>query len=133
MSTIAEFIAAKKITMTVRPTDANPNMDGGRDMDHWKVTLRCSGRRMILTYSTGSGLRGQPIEASSVLDCLASDAAGVQNARDFSDWCAEYGYDTDSRKAERTYKACQRQAASLQRLLGSTAAYETLLFNTDRE
>ncbi len=51
-----------------------------------------------------------------MLDCLLSDSqAGEQ---DFEEFCAEFGYDTDSRKAERTWKACRAQAPKVKRLLG---------------
>ena len=78
----------------------------------------------------GSAHKSPPTLAD-VLDCMAGESAGVENARDFADWCGEYGYDTDSRKVERTFKACQQQAADLKRLLGP-AAYETLLWNVER-
>ena len=34
----------------------------------------------------------------------------------FDDFCAEFGYDTDSRKAERTWRACKRAAEKLRRV-----------------
>jgi hypothetical protein len=47
------------------------------------------------------------------------------------DWCADYGYDTDSRKAEARYKTIQRQSAKLLKFLGNAAASD-LLWNTER-
>jgi len=44
------------------------------------------------------------------------------------DWCAEYGYDTDSRKAERTFRAVERQTKALKRMLGSTEAFDAVIF-----
>lgn len=72
-----------------------------------------------------------PPETASVLDCLASDAASYDNARDFEDWCADFGMDTDSRKAARTYRVCGEQAKALRHFLGNLA-YQELLFNTER-
>lgn len=131
--TLAEFIERHGVKMTATTTDHNPHMDNDRQMDHWRCTLTCGGRRMVLTFSKGMGHHGKPAELREVLSCIAMDTAGVENARDFADWCSEYGYDTDSRKAERTYRQCTRQAASLKRLLGSTAAFESLLWQTDQE
>jgi hypothetical protein len=105
-------------TMYVQPTDHNPAMDGGETMDHWRCTLRYAGRRMSLVYSMGSGHNGKEPQAKAVLECLFLDASGIDSARDFSDWCFEYGYDTDSRRAERIYKACQSTAVRLRKLLG---------------
>jgi hypothetical protein len=50
--------------------------------------------------------------------CLLSDArAGLENDS-FEAFCSEFGYDTDSRTAERTYNACRDCAAAMQRILG---------------
>jgi hypothetical protein len=53
--------------------------------------------------------------AAGVLYCLLLDADGASNGT-FDDWCAEYGYDTDSRKALGTYLACQKTATQLREL-----------------
>lgn len=63
-------------------------------------------------------------EIGNVLFCLASDARGVTDALSFEDWAADYGYDTDSRKAEATYHACQRIASDLARILGRDVLQE---------
>lgn len=66
---------------------------------------------------------------AEVLDCLASDASSADSS--FEDWCAELGYDTDSRKAYSTYQACLGIANQLKGFL-SPDNYETLLWNTER-
>ena len=47
----------------------------------------------------------QAPHAADVLSCLISDAQSVGSS--FEDWCADLGYDFDSRKAYRTYEACR--------------------------
>lgn len=131
LPTLREFIARMGVTMTATRCDRNPNMDREADMDHWRCVLRCQGRRVSLVFSKGFGHHGEPAKLREVLECIASEVFAVENARDFTDWCAEYGYDPDSRRAERIWKACQRQAKQLRTLLGSTAAYESLLWKTD--
>ncbi len=90
----------------------------------WTVTLRYQRRQMTVNFWTGSAL-GEPSTAD-VLECLFSDASGYDNARDFEDWAAEYGYDSDSRKAERIYKAVEKQTRKLRNLLGDD--YEKLVY-----
>jgi hypothetical protein len=51
------------------------------------------------------------------------DASGADT---FEDWCAEYGYDTDSRKAEHIYKTVRKQTVELAGFLGPEL-YEALL------
>lgn len=134
-TTLQDFIAAHGVSMTARQVDHNPTPaddDWARTADHWRCTLTCGGRRMVLTFSKGAGHNGKPAELREVLDCVASDAAGVENARDFADWCGDCGYSEDSRKAERIYRICQRQAASLLRLLGREA-FDALLWRVERE
>jgi hypothetical protein len=127
-----EFIQSAGISMRAERADSNPNMDSVAPMDHWKCHLRAGRSRMTVHFSMGVGHNGREPELSNVLGCLASDASGVENASGFEDWCAEYGYDTDSRKAERTFRACEREAKRLQAFLGESA-YKTLLYDVERE
>jgi hypothetical protein len=125
-----DFITGAGITMTSKPADNNPNMDNSAAMHHWRCTLKAGRSRWTVPFSMGSALLHEPTSAE-VLDCLASDASGYENAHSFEDWCSDYGYDTDSRKAERTYRVLGQQAHKLKKLLGGSA-YETLLWNTER-
>lgn len=52
-----------------------------------------------------SGKKIAPPSVVNVLYSLMQDGRAI-DSRDFADWCADYGYDTDSRKAEETYRAC---------------------------
>ena len=130
-TTLPAFIAANRLTMTAERTDSNPHMEvESVSMDHWRVTLRCGGRRMTLTFSQGFGHHGAAPELASVLDCLASDSSSVEG-NDFESWASDFGYSTDSRKALKTYNVCVRQMRSLGRLLGPDA-YSALLWDTER-
>jgi hypothetical protein len=99
-------------------------------------------RSFGLYFSQGSTHTTEPTLAE-VLDCLASDASGYEQAKDvaranihedvtFDNWASEYGYDTDSRKAEKTFRTVKRQAEQLKRTLGE-AAYKELLWETERQ
>ena len=63
--------------------------------------------------------RGNPIlpELRDVLYSLASDS-DVLDSSSFEDWAANYDYDTDSRQAEATYRACLDIALKLRNALG---------------
>lgn len=107
------------ITSTATPTDSNPNMNDGSDMNHWRVTLHCGRRKMTTYYSMGSGHGGREPTAQEVIDCIAQDGASVENAEGFEEWARDIGYDTDSRRAHRTYVICKRQTERLQKFLGA--------------
>lgn len=133
MKTLSEFISEHKLKIFFERADSNPAMaaNGGRDMDHWKVKITSGRKQYTVTFSKGFGHNGRPPELSEVLDCLASDAATIENARTFEEWAGELGYDADSRSAEKTYNEVQKQAARLKAFLGADD-YRALLFETER-
>lgn len=62
--------------------------------------------------------KSKPVDPDlkNVLYCLWSDAQSVSDGQSFEDWCADFGYDTDSRKAHKAYKACLKTYQALKRL-----------------
>jgi hypothetical protein len=119
-----QFANKYRVRIVNEYTDSNPHMPDSCNMNHFKTTLRMEHRQMTIIFSQGYGITGEPT-ADSVLNCLVSDAWGIDNARDFEDWAGEYGYDTDSRRAERTYNACVQQTAKLKQFAGDH--YDELL------
>lgn len=123
------FVRRHKITMHAELVDRNPNMPDWQDADHWKCRLRLGGRSLTTYFSMGFAHAREP-RPEEVLDCLALDASG-SDQRSFEEWCAEYGDDPDSRKAERIYRTILKQSDKLKRFLGELD-YEFLLYSTER-
>jgi hypothetical protein len=94
----------------------------GWDGDHWQVTLHFKGRQMTTLFSKGKGHEGREPGLNEVLYSLQSDA---NVPLDFEEFCGDFGYDTDSRKAERTHQACIKMSEKLQKLL--QASYDDFL------
>lgn len=130
MKPLSDILAGADLTMTARRVPKNPNM-GNENMDHWLCKLKCGHDTMTVYFSKGYGHHGAVPTIEEVMDCLASDAADADNARSFESWCSEYGYDTDSRKAERIYKVCVEQAERLRNLLGPSL-YAAVLYEAER-
>ena len=114
--------------------------------DKWRVTLSRGDNSMSFDYRTGIGHRRVPnmrfsagkytAEAKShperkgerglaipcvpsmydVLGSVLSDASAAGTY--FIEWCENYGYDTDSRKALDMYEACIRMGRDARRVLG---------------
>lgn len=89
------------------------------DADGWEhraytVAFFYEGRSAAFPYRMGMGLEGVP-ERDEVLHSLFLDA-GAEGV-DFEEWAGEYGYDTDSRKAEATWRACVEVGQQLRNLL----------------
>ena len=131
--TLDQFIAAQQLVMGVHSIRRNPHMQEQMPRN-FECTIYFEGRGyhepMTVYFSQGIAHKKPPTLAE-VLDCLASDASGVDNAQSFGAWASEYGYDTDSRKAEKTYNICVQQAQELKALLGQDA-YDQLLYETER-
>lgn len=74
----------------------------------------------VKQWGRGFDLRMSALPAPELRDVLYSLVmdADVLNSRDFEDWASSYGYDADSRKAERIYTECLRIARELESLLG---------------
>lgn len=121
------------ITLKVTPIDHNPHMDDSQRMDHWRCNLRNAdtGRRMALTFSKGMGHNSAEPTVSEVMECLCSDAHIADNSPTCEDFCRELGYDTDSRKAEKSYRQLVRQNASFRRFLGG--AYDATVYPEDAD
>lgn len=131
-TTMAAFIEREQIRAYARVRASNPAMDETQPDDrHWAVTLSRPGAKMVVPFTQGSA-HTEPPTADDVLDCLASDASGYDNARDFEDWASEYGYETDSRRAERTYRAIGEHAGQLRAFLGAEAYRELVSGEVER-
>jgi hypothetical protein len=106
-------------TLTVSPADPT-KLDReinqwGDGSHHYRVTLTYDGRSMSTCYHMGSAHTKGP-KLLNVLDSLFLDS---DCGADFEDFCANSGYDTDSRRAERTYKACVSIGIRLRKVLGA--------------
>jgi hypothetical protein len=90
--------------------------------DNWacheyKATLKYGSKQLTTPFYTGMGWVNEPTE-DDVLASLILDANSVEYTNGFEDFAREFGYDEDSRKAEKTYKQCLRTAEKLERFLG---------------
>lgn len=79
-----------------------------------------SGKRWRLGNMTGVYQTAQALPAPTVADivsCLILDGGAIDHAT-FESWADEYGYDTDSRKAESIYRACLETGLKMRAALG---------------
>lgn len=85
------------------------------------VTNTENGEKTRFTFwdSLNNTQRGAVLDGDELLSafyCFVSDA--LSGAESFSDFCGEFGYDEDSRNAERIYKDCKRSYESFVRVSG---------------
>lgn len=60
----------------------------------------------------------EPLSIDAVLSCLVSDALTAENSPLFSDFCSEFGYDEDSRKAYKIWETIREQGELFRRFCG---------------
>lgn len=79
-----------------------------------------------LSDRMGAFSRCRPVPAPKLRDVMYSliSDASVLDAGGFESWAADFGFDTDSRKAEATYRACLENALKLRAALGDTVLAE---------
>jgi len=63
-------------------------------------------------------------ELKNVLYCLVMDSSAIDET--FEDWCGNFGYDTDSRKALDTFMLCQNIGIQLRQIVGGYDKLEQL-------
>lgn len=122
--TLKQLATAVKLTVTFGaklPYDQQD--DWQRQANGYRCTLRYKRRSYAFDFWMGSAHTEEPT-AEGCLDCLLSDAQAGDES--FEYFCDEFGYDSDSRKAEKTWKACQQTTKGMKRLLGND--YETFLY-----
>jgi hypothetical protein len=124
--TVAEFIAKYNLKVSVIQDNKVPYEkldDWQKKACPWTIIIYNGRKRMTINFWTGIAITEEPT-LETVLECLVGDAAGVNDSTTFEEWANEYGYDTDSRKAESTYKAVMQEATKLKKLLGPEAYKE---------
>lgn len=115
--------------ITIKTTGPRREVDvEGWEHDAWKVTLTMGYRTLTTPYKMGTGHGGDAPDRETVLDSLCSDAAGADQT--FEDWASDYGYDTDSRKAEAVYRAVVAQTKKLRAFLGDK--FDAYVYETER-
>jgi len=91
--------------------------DTGWEHYAYEVTLMRGDQIHKATYRQGTGIDGLPT-VGRVVACLLSDARAGFEHNDFESFASEFGYDADSRKAERIYIACRETSSAMRALLG---------------
>lgn len=119
---LSTLIMQKRIEMDAayhgKATQREPD---GHTWEHyvWIITLRCGNRSMVFPYRMGLAFQGQRPTKLQVLGCVVMDAQSVV-WDDFEGWCGNFGYDSDSRRAEDMYWSCEKTLRQLSRLLEMT-------------
>lgn len=114
--------------------------DANTDEYNWQYhayTLKLTngelGTKMTIPWRQGIGITDDPSDRPElVFECLIIDAWGYLQAQSFEDWAGEYGYDTDSRKAEQMYRELEARTTAFLDFIGGKAELENLALNYEK-
>lgn len=106
-----EFAAKTGTKLTILSNDFKPMWNEKQSRSVFKCKLTRKGKSY--TFEFGQSIQAGNEEPSlyDVLACMTKNDPG-----NFDDFCGDYGYDNDSRTAERTYKAVCREFEAVDRL-----------------
>ena len=84
----------------------------------YKVTVSYNGKKTSFKFYDSAHNTDMGIEPSkeSLLETIVSDY-NYTDYTTFEEFCGEFGYDKDSRKAEKIFKACLKQAEKIQKVI----------------
>lgn len=114
----------KEFTITAEYTGGKPAGwgNGQQNWNHHRVTVRSSRTNKLTGFDFWASIASPHVDSRadvlSAFECFVSDALAGRES--FEDFCGEFGYDTDSRRAERTWKACKQSWDKLVRVSGYT-------------
>jgi hypothetical protein len=80
----------------------------------YRVKLARGRKSYTCDFRTGMGWTTEPTIADLVSSLMLDASCGEIS---FEDFCSDFGYDSDSRSAERTHRACKRTHEALSRLM----------------
>ena len=96
-------------------------LDEVKGSHHFKCLVKRGDRALPTKYSKGPALGNGNPELEDVMYSLLLDAGDIlDGCNTFEEWADNYGMDTDSRKAERTYDACKATAEILATMFDSS-------------
>ena len=108
------FLKHFNLAVKIKYLDNNPpdwDEDQGHNRLRYRITIQRKDTRKSLSFifwdSIANAEKGEQPTSYDVLTCVSSDS---YDPNTFEDFCGEFGYSTDSRKAETTYKHVKKFA-----------------------
>lgn len=117
---IAQFIERYNLGFKVEQVDTSPDAANGQWGDmvrHFSCKLSYNKKSMTIYFSQGVA-HTKPPTILDVLSCVHMDMTSLENIFLFDAWAEDFGFDSDSRTAERTYNEIAKQRKGLVRVFG---------------
>lgn len=100
-----DFLEKTGVTMSVEFKENGKHFEDDKDnRDIYTVKFKRGRRSFRVIFGQSIANSGTPPTAYDVLACLQKYEVGT-----FEDFCGEFGYDTDSKRSEKVYKAVVKE------------------------
>jgi len=110
-----DFLSANNIKFKATYVDHNFFFANDKETrDIYKLTISRGKNRVSFKFGQSLAHRGQEPTAYDLLETLTK-----YDPNSFEDFCSEFGYDTDSRKAYKTYLAVCKEWGKVNRFFNS--------------
>lgn len=114
--------------VTANYTGSKPAAWNPSNYNHHTITVRNTDTGRKTSFDFWASIANPELETEydilNAFRCFLEDACS--GSESFEDFCSEYGYDTDSRKAEKVWKACKRAAVKFSRIAPDTDIYDLI-------
>jgi len=124
----ADFLAKHEITFSFKLANTKtPDWeDNGQQRNHFVVTLKQGKKRMSFDFfDSVYNYRNGKTEIA-VYDALIICSSEINCPDTFGDFCSEFGYEEDSRKAEKTFRALKKFSNKLKKFFDTEEIREDL-------
>ena len=112
-----DFMTKMGATMETKLLGNMPYFDDDKEARNvYQITLKRDGNAYSFRFGQSivdSRPNGQKPTAYDILACVQKNDPGT-----FEDFCSDFGYDEDSRKAEKIYFAVQKEWTGIERIFG---------------
>ena len=110
------------ITMKVGSPKYGPvDWDKGYNHYRYPVTIRKDGKSMRILFTQSRAHGSTPPDEYDIITSITKDNPGS-----FENFCSEFGYGTDSRNAEKIYKAVKAEWENVLRVFGEGECLDAL-------
>lgn len=117
-----DFLKETKTRLSVKWMLYGKYFNDDKECRHiFRVTLKNSHCQYSFNFGQSIISDATPPTAYDILACVQKYDVGS-----FEDFCSGFGYDTDSRKAEKTYKAVCKEYAGISQLFSESEIMEKL-------
>lgn len=122
-----DFLTKHGVTFSFKLANTKvPSWDESRKCNHFVATFKQGKKRMSFDFfdSINNFQKGVAIlDAYSALTCCSSE---INCPDTFEDFCSEFGYEEDSRKAEKTFRALKKFSDKLNKFFDTEEMREDL-------